>query len=91
MSWGGRKNSFDASYNVALLVDSEKSELAKVGNFLQEVSRLNFDLSKHRQSVAITTDRLIAAIPGDRPLPIRPKVKRNSSELIRMALEETTP
>jgi hypothetical protein len=82
---------FDASFNVALLVDSDKSQMARISTFLHEMSRLNFNPSKHGHSVAATTERLLVAIPKDKPLHVRPGIRRRAPERIREALDGATP
>jgi hypothetical protein len=82
---------FDASSNVALLVDSDKSQMVRIATFLHEISRLNFNSTNHELSVAIATDRLLAAIPKDKPLHVRSRIQRRTPEMIREALHGARP
>jgi hypothetical protein len=65
--------------------------MARISTFLHEMSRLNFNPSKHGHSVAATTERLLVAIPKDKPLHVRPGIRRRAPERIREALDGATP
>jgi hypothetical protein len=82
---------FDASSNVALLVDSDKSQLARIVTFLHEMSRSNFNSTKHGIFVDTVTNRLLEAIPKDEPLHVRSRIKRRTPQKIGEALHGARP